>query len=209
MNKHLWKLPAAAGILMIVCAAGLCARNIYEDHKAGQYAETALTDLKKTIPAEPAETAPAANADDLFSAYESAETDDPENTEDSLYCGYLTIPALDIELPVMQEWNYENLRLSPCRYSGSVKTDDLIIAAHNYRTHFGRIYTLTTGDAIILTDLHGREHPYAVSEVEIIDGFQVDQMLQRADSEWDLTLFTCTLNSQSRVTVRAVRTPEK
>lgn len=212
MNKQIWKLPAAAGILMILCAAGICAYNIREDRKAGAYAAEALKHLRQQLPAVPAaaaDTDTPANADAIAADSEIQPADDAQNSEQSEYCGIIAVPALGLELPVLREWNNENLKLAPCRYSGSAENGDLILAAHNYQTHFGRIYSLSEGDQIVFTALSGKEYRYAVSETEIIDGYQVGQMLDGADTLWDLTLFTCTLNSQSRVTVRAVRIPQE
>ena len=50
--------------------------------------------------------------------------------------GILEIPALDLNL-VISSWSYSSLRLAPCRYSGSAYKGDLVIAAHNYQSHFG------------------------------------------------------------------------
>ena len=35
------------------------------------------------------------------------------------FIGVLRIPTLELELPVISEWNYPNLKSAPCRYSGS------------------------------------------------------------------------------------------
>lgn len=59
------------------------------------------------------------------------------------YIGYISIPALGMELPVMSDWSYPQLNISPCRYAGSTKTDDLVIAGHNYTRHFGGIKNLS------------------------------------------------------------------
>ena len=45
----------------------------------------------------------------------------------------------------MESWSYPKLKVAPCRYRGSAYLDDLIIAAHNYDRHFGRINTLLPG----------------------------------------------------------------
>ena len=64
---------------------------------------------------------------------------DPEMTVVEIdgygYVGVLTIPTLELELPVMSEWDAARLKIAPCRYSGSTKTRDLVIAGHNYTTH--------------------------------------------------------------------------
>ena len=53
------------------------------------------------------------------------------------YIGYLTIPGLNLRLPIMADWDYPRLQIAPCRYTGSVETGDLILVAHNYKHHFG------------------------------------------------------------------------
>ena len=37
------------------------------------------------------------------------------NVEGHDYIGCLSIPALDLELPIMSTWNYPKLRIAPCR----------------------------------------------------------------------------------------------
>ena len=116
----------------------------------------------------------------------------------------VNFPDLGIELPVQSEWSYPALKISPCRYKGSILTGDLILAAHNYQSHFGRIQELNTGAEILLTDGNGEVHHYEVVQTEIIPGQDVEAMEFGSAENWDLTLFTCTLSGQSRVTVRAV-----
>ncbi len=118
------------------------------------------------------------------------------------YLGTITIPALGLELPVLSGWNYSDLRVAPCRYSGTVEEGNLVIAAHNYSCHFGRISELNSGAEIIFTDGNGVVHTYSVVYSELINGSDASSM-QMGDEEWDLTLFTCNLSGTSRVTVRA------
>ena len=40
------------------------------------------------------------------------------------YIGTLTIPALELELPVMAQWDYDRLTIAPCRQFGTTQTDD-------------------------------------------------------------------------------------
>ncbi|MCI9663442.1 MAG: sortase [Lachnospiraceae bacterium] len=122
-----------------------------------------------------------------------------------LYIGTLEIPALGLKLPVMSSWSYPKMKIAPCRYTGSAYLDNLILAAHNYSTHFGRLGELTKGDAVIFTDTVGNQFFYQVDEITRLEGTAVEEM---EAGEWDLTLFTCTLDSRSRITVRCVRTQE-
>ncbi len=118
------------------------------------------------------------------------------------YIGYLLIPALDLELPVMSEWDYSRLRVAPCRYYGSVNTDDLVIAAHNYTQHFGMLKNLSAGDEVYFIDMDGITYDYTVGSIETLNPTDVKQMVE---SEWDLTLYTCTYGGRQRVTVRCKR----
>ena len=119
------------------------------------------------------------------------------------YIGTLSIPELGLELPVTAEYSDELLKTAPCRYAGSLYTDDLVIAAHNYNSHFGKIGRLHEGAELIFTDLHSHAYRFCVTETEQLAGTATDEMLAGSEENWDLTLFTCTLNGQNRVTVRA------
>lgn len=114
------------------------------------------------------------------------------------YIGYLTIPKLRLELPIMTDWSYEHLKISPCRYSGSVMGDDLVLMAHNYARHFGKLSELSTGDEVYFTDVLGITTRYQVVGRDVLDPYAVGEM---TSGEFDLTLFTCTYGGQSRVTV--------
>jgi len=210
MNKQIWRVFILTGMLMILSAAGICVWNAGEDRRAGEYAGQMLADLKKTIPEEPQVSLPyepLTGKDAVLPEIIPAKASESENlsAEQPDYCGYISIPAIGIELPVRQNWSEAELKLSPCRYSGSLDTNDLIIAAHNYRSQFGKLRSLSPGDLIEMTDLYGGKHRFTVSEIEIVEGDHIEQMMQGGGEQWSLTLFTCTLNGQSRVTVRAER----
>lgn len=131
---------------------------------------------------------------------------DPTMTEKEvegyLYIGYLTIPALELDIPIMSDWSYPQLRIAPCRYYGSTKTDDLVLMAHNYNSHFGRLNTLNRGDQILFTDMDNVVSVYEVIAIDILSPTAVEEMIA---GEYDLTLFTCTYGGHSRVTVRCDR----
>ncbi len=114
------------------------------------------------------------------------------------YIGYLSIPKLELELPVMADWSYSKLRISPCRYTGSVRGEDLVIIAHNYASHFGGLSKLAEGDSVIFTDMDGVVTAYQVVVQDVLDPYAVEEI---TSGEFDLTLFTCTYGGKSRVTV--------
>lgn len=204
-----WFFVCLLGVLMIAAAGLLCWHNIRESSDAAAYSDHVLGALKAEIPDAPAATEPQETGEDLFAPYEEV-PDGGDAAEDIMigedaYCGYISMPSLNLELPVMSSWSYPNLKKAPCRYSGAPETNDLIIAAHNYTSHFGKIRRLTAGDPVVFTDTLGRQFMYSVSFIEVIEGQDVEQMFSGQAEEWDLTLFTCTLGGKSRVTIRADR----
>lgn len=118
------------------------------------------------------------------------------------YIGMLQIPALELIAPVQSDWNDLALKESPCRYSGSVYGNDLVVAGHNYQAHFGSLQMLQAGDNVIFTDAQGNVFRYTVQTQEILDGSDVEGM---KSGDWDLTLFTCTYSGRERIAVRCVR----
>lgn len=121
------------------------------------------------------------------------------------YIGLLSIQRFGLTLPVMVEWSYPGLKIAPGRYGGSVWTDDLIICGHNYERHFGQLKNLDPGDSIDFTDVNGNVFSYEVEKTEILEPTAVEELADQGEDEWDLTLFTCTLGGQARVTVRCAK----
>ncbi len=126
-------------------------------------------------------------------------TSDVIYVEDSAFCGTVKIKKLGIKLPVFDKWTDDNLKKAPCRYSGSVQDKNMIVVAHNYKSHFGSLQTLRKGDEIIFTDAYNIKHIYQVSKVTSLEKTDVEQM---KSGKWDFTLFTCTISREHRVTVR-------
>ena len=177
------------GCLLLCAAAALTAYNVVSEARADTRAEKTVETLKTVIPART----------DTETTAKQMQT---ITVDGSTYIGYISIPALNIDLPVNSEWSYPLLKKAPCRYKGSVFTDDLIIAGHNYQRHFGGLKLLQTGDEVDFTDADGIVYKYTVSSVEKLTGKDVQGM---EDGDWDLTLFTCTIGGAYRVTVRCQR----
>lgn len=121
------------------------------------------------------------------------------------YIGYVSIPSLNIELPVLSNWDDSLLDLGPCRFSGSVYTDDMVLMAHNYKKHFGPLLRIKLGADVYFTDMEGNTIHYQVITTEVL---QPDESERMVNSDYDLSLFTCTLNVNSRHTVRCNRVEE-
>lgn len=113
--------------------------------------------------------------------------------------GVLSIPVLELELPVLTDWSYTKLKKAPCLYYGSYYEKDFVIAAHNYQSHFGRLSQLRSGDVVIFTDVTGTPYYYEVVLLETLPKEATEEMIT---SGFDLSLYTCTTGGGSRITVR-------
>lgn len=179
------------GVVLLLAAGGLYGYNRYEDAHAGAEAQTVVADLQQKV-SETADTGAEADSDPLDPELPVVEIDGNE------YVGEISIPAIGIDLPVMSEWSYPRLKIAPCRQFGSSRTDDLVIAAHNYESHFGKLSSLSEGDSVIFTDMDGIENQYVVSKIEVLDPHSVEEVEY---SGYALVLYTCTYGGKTRVTV--------
>lgn len=116
------------------------------------------------------------------------------------YIGTLSIPSLGLKVPVQRNWSYENLSVSPCRYSGSAYAGNLAIIAHTY--HFGKLSSLALDATITFTDMENNVFRYVVREKNMISPNDANEI---AHSDYDLTLVTCTLSGTKRVAVYCER----
>ncbi|MBR4304335.1 MAG: sortase [Clostridia bacterium] len=125
----------------------------------------------------------------------------PTTKVDDYECiGILSIPVLNLELPVLTDWSYPKLKVAPCVYYGSYYEENFVIAGHNYRAHFKRFPELQPGDIILLTDVSGTAHYYEVVLLETLSDDATEQMIT---SGFDLSLYTCTPGGGTgKVTVR-------
>ena len=125
------------GLLLIAAALFLSAYNEMESHEARNSAQQVIAQMCQTLPTETAaETEAPAVPEYLL----DADREMPVQTINGRdYIGVLTIPSLELELPVLSQWDYPALKVAPCRYSGSLYQDNLIICAHNYASHFGKL----------------------------------------------------------------------
>jgi len=182
------------GLVALLTAGGLHYKNILEDKKAMEISNRDVPRFLELMPHNE-ESAPeeVSNEESKMSELEI----DGEN-----YIGILSIPVLSLDLLVNAEWSYPLLKLTPCRYSGSVDENSLVIAAHNYNSHFGKLKNLNVDDLVTFTDAFGVEHSYKVVELETVKPTSVDEVI---DSSFDLTFFTCNYNGDARVVVRCMK----
>lgn len=192
MRNRFSALLVILGLLLVISAFGLTGYNLWDNDRASREANEILADIKDQIPENTGDFIP----DYILNPNMNMPTVERDGYK---YIGTISIPVIDLELPVMDSWSYPQLKIAPCRYSGSAYLNDLIIAAHNYTGHFGRLRNLEPGDDVVFTDAAGNVFKYKVAYIETLVPTAVEEM---ESGEWDLTVFTCTVGGQTRVTVR-------
>lgn len=176
---------------MIILGIGWIGYNFLDDYRAGSKSKDILNIIN--------------NEKDKVN-YDSIDSDNetiPKIKIDKYeYIGVIKIPKIDIELPIIDSYSESKMKTSPCLYSGSIGQNNMIIAGHAYRTHFGKIKNLSIGDEIIFEDVYGNIIKYSVTKKETLLSTDTEKM---NEGDWNLTLFTCTLSGNKRVTIRAKR----
>ena len=171
------------GLVLICSALSLFLYNNYQEQQSYKETENILSALEN-------------------SELNNNETNDTDEVTIDIngyeYIGFIEIPKIEIELPVLSEWDYARLKIAPCRQFGSINTDDIVIAAHNYKKHFGNLSSLNIGDEIILTDTSKNKHTYSVARMEVLKPTDVEKV---QNSGYDLVLYTCTYGGKTRVTL--------
>ena len=217
------------GICCLISSVGLIVYNQWEEERAQIASQIILQDIRENIqeiipdnitdsvpespPEEPVtqESIPEPTDTEALHPDESERDISPEITAEipkemltaqvnGYDCiGILSIPVLDLELPVLTDWNYTKLKIAPCHYFGSCYETDFVIAAHNYRSQFGRLPELQPKDLILFTDISGTTHCYEVILTETLPANATKEMIA---SGFDLSLYTCTSAGTGRITVR-------
>lgn len=186
MRKWIGVICVFLGVVCLLSSVGFVAYNWWENENAEDIAQDLLEDIQSIIEEkQPEQFLPEEMATVKVDGYECI--------------GILSIPVLDLELPVLTDWSYAKLKKAPCHYYGTYYEKDFVIAAHNYKSHFGRLSELQAGDIVVFTDINNIEHYYEVVLLETLPKNATKEMIT---SGFDLSLYTCTLGGGSRVTVR-------
>ncbi len=193
MKRNIGRICIAVGAVLLVAALSLFAYNRWDDWRAGN----AMAEVQDRLAALELDKSNIAHSAEMATI----------NIDGWDYIGTLSVPRFGLELPIMSEWSYEGMKIAPGRYSGSVWTNDMVICGHNYSLHFGPLLSAEVGDTIIFTDVEGNVFNYVISETEILQPTAIEEMTVR--DGWDLTLFTCTLGGQTRMTIRCTLVDEQ
>lgn len=202
MGKRLGILCIILGVACLLGAVGLVVYNRRDEQAASDFSQSLLQEVRilmdqtqsnPDLPQQPPHSTVATQ--DMAIPSEM-----PTVTVNGYDCiGILSIPVIELELPILADWSYAKLKKAPCHYYGTYYQPDFVIAGHNYKAHFKKLSSLQEGDLVIFTDATGAPHYY---EVVLLETLQKEATLEMIASGFDLSLYTCTPGGASRVTVR-------
>ena len=181
------RLLVTAGALLLLAGALLAGQNLLTERRAARQTADLLAAVETRIAA-PADLPAPEVTGDPWAGYE--------------VIGVVGLPDLGLSLPVLADYTQDLLAVAPCRYTDDLALEpgQLVVAGHNYRTHFGRLGELAPGSRITWQNLDGVTYTYTVTEVTEIDAGDREALEQ---GDWDLTLFTCDVTRTRRILVRA------
>lgn len=128
------------------------------------------------------------------------------------YKGYnvsakLTIPKIDLETFVFEDYDEEAMWLCPTKYFGPEPNEagNYCIAAHNYNKEnmFNHIIELEEGDSIFLSDNRNGQVKYEVYDIYKAEPTDNTPLEQNTNGQIEITLITCSDYSSKRIIVKA------
>lgn len=197
MKRKLGIVLMALGLVFLLGAAGLLIYNQQEGERAAAASAALMPKINAAI-AENSQTEPPVSP--LLPAPTEPEQPVMKSVEidGHAYIGYLTIPKLGLELPVMSEWTMANLKIAPARFFGTTMEENLVLVAHNYKKHFGPIRRLKAGDEVLFVDMENQLTVYRVVATDAVAPTAVEEVTAGA---YDLALVTCTYGGNTRLVV--------
>ena len=184
-------------IVMILSAGGLLVYNNDQDAKQEEESTFVVSKIEETFDEK-------MQNGELHQEESQEEADIKAiNINGYNYIGIIYIPKFsNLALPVIEECSENNLKISICRYSGSIDNDNMVIAGHNYKSSFGKLSKLEIDDILYFKDMNGIVYKYKLKEKNILAPTSVKEM---KEGDWDLTLFTCTYDGRARSAYRFER----
>ena len=120
----------------------------------------------------------------------------------------ITIPKIDLNYPILEgetmstEETDALLKISPCKFWGGNinEVGNYCVIGHNYRNQlfFSKVPTLVVGDTFTITEVNGREVTYKIYDKYTVEPQNVNCTSQLTGGKKEVTLITCTNDSQYR-----------
>ena len=121
--------------------------------------------------------------------------------------GVVRIPKINLTYPILSKTTDALMKVAPCKFHGANPNEvgNLCIIAHNYRrkgVFFSDVEKLVVGDIVEIQDLSQRTIQYEVYDIHTVLPDNVADTTQKTNGRKEVTLITCTDDSQQRIIVK-------
>lgn len=121
--------------------------------------------------------------------------------------GIIRIPKINLTYPILSKTTDALMKIAPCKFHGANPNEvgNLCIIAHNYRrkgVFFSDVPDLSIGDIVEIQDLSQKVIEYEIYDIHTVMPDNVADTTQKTNGRREVTLITCTDNSEQRVIVK-------
>ena len=117
------------------------------------------------------------------------------------------IPKIDLETYVLEQYSKQALLTSVTKFYGANPNQigNFCVAGHNYgpSNMFQNLRKLNINDEIYLTDIEGNKVKYIIYDTYTVLPNDTKCLSQKTNGQIELTLITCTPDSQKRIIIKA------
>ena len=117
------------------------------------------------------------------------------------------IPKINLETYVLEQYSTQALLTSVTKFYGANPNQigNFCVAGHNYgpANMFQNLKKLNINDEIYLTDIEGNKMKYIIYDTYTVLPNDTKCLSQKTNGEIELTLITCTFNSEKRIIIKA------
>ena len=135
----------------------------------------------------------------------------PKNQMVQQYKGYaveakLEIPAIQLETYVIKPYSTQTLNVSVTKFWGANanQVGNFCVAGHNFQNKmmFRNLRKLSIGDIVYVTDQQNQKLAYQIFDIYTVSPKDVSCLSQKTGGKKEITLITCTMDSQKRIVVK-------
>lgn len=226
-KKKIYKFDFFLSVFLVCILISFCIYAEYARNRDEQVSQEILANMNITEDTTVADSNvliavldDAEQTEELNSNTEAEEIKTANKTVQTTQSGYrystiatINIPKINVEYPILDgetdsvEETEALLKISPTKFWGPEPNEvgNFCIVGHNYRNSrfFSKVPTLENGDIIKITDLAGQTINYRVYNKYEVDPTDVSCTSQLTNGNKEITLITCTNDSQHRVIVKA------
>ncbi len=229
-KKKIYKFHFVISLFLVCILTSLYIYAEYDRNKSEETAQEILADVSKVIEEdntiadddillvvldgteEDYEALNEAAAIDISQINQQAQVVSAGNGYNYRTIATINIPKINLSYGIIQgetgsaEETEALLKISLCKYHGCEPNEvgNFCIVGHNWRNSkfFSKVPDLSIGDTMQLTDLTGRTITYQVYDMHTVAPDDTRDTTQLTGGKKEITLITCTDDSQQRVIVK-------